>query len=41
MGAHRSSLFGDGSFGHAGQMLKLEDLIVSPILYTLFDPFDI
>ena len=41
MGAHRSSLLGDGSFGHPGQMLKWMDLRVSPISYTLFDQCDI
>ena len=41
MGAHRSSLLGNGSFGHPGQLLKWMDLIVSPILYTLFDQCDI
>ena len=41
MGAHRSSLLGDGSFGHPGQMLKWIDLRLSPILYTLFDQCDI
>ena len=41
MGAHGSCLFGDGSFGHPGQMLNWMDLRVSPILYTLFDHCDI
>ena len=41
MGAHRSSLLGDGSFWPPGQMLNLMDLRVSPILYTLFDQCDI
>ena len=41
MGAHRSSLLGDGSFEHPGQMLKWMDLRVSPISYTLFDQCDI
>ena len=41
MGAHRSSLLEDGSFGHPGQMLKWMDLRVSPILNTLFDQCDI
>ena len=41
MGAHRSSLLGDGSLGHQGQMLKWMDFRVSPILYTLFDQCDI
>ena len=41
MGAHRSSLLGEGSFGLPGQMLKWMDLRVSPILYTLFDQCDI
>ena len=41
MGAHMSSLHGDGSFGHPGQMSKWMDLRVSQILYTLFDQCDI
>ena len=41
IGAHGSLLLGDGSFGHPGQLLKWMDLRVSPILYTLFDQFDI
>ena len=41
MDAHRSGLFGDGSFGHPGQIFKWMDLRVSPILYTLFDQCDI
>ena len=41
MGAHRSHLLGDDSFGHPGQILKWMDLRVSSILYTLFDQCDI
>ena len=41
MGAHGSRHLGDGSYGHLGQMLKYMDLRVSPILYTLFDQYDI
>ena len=41
MDAHRSSLLGNGSFGHPVQMLKWMDLRVPPILYTLFDQCDI
>ena len=41
MGAHRSSLHGDGSFGHPGQLLKYMALRVSPILRTLFGRCDI
>ena len=41
MGAHRSSLLGDGSFGYPEQMLKWMDLRVSQILYTLLDQCDI
>ena len=41
MDAHRSCLFGDGSFGHPGQLLKQMDLNVSPILQTLFEQCDI
>ena len=33
IGAHGSRLLGVGSFGHPGQMFKLMDLRVSPILY--------
>ena len=33
MDANGSRLFGDGSFGHPGQVLKLTDLRVSPLLY--------
>ena len=35
MDAHGSCLLGDGYFGHPGQLLKLVDLRVSPILRTL------
>ena len=41
MNAHRSRLPGDGSFGHAEQMFKWMDLIISVILYTFFDQCDI
>ena len=41
MDAHGSRLFGDGSFGHPGQLLKWMDLGVSQILNTLFDQCDI
>ena len=41
MDAHGSRLLGDISFGNPGQLLKLLDLRVSPILYTLFDQCDI
>ena len=41
MDAHGSRLLGNSSFGHPGQMLKWLDLRNSPILYTLFDHYDI
>ena len=41
IGAHRSSLLEDGSFGHPGQMLKWMDLRISAILHTLFEQCDI
>ena len=41
MDAEMSSLLGDGSFWHPGQMFKWIDLRVSLILRTLFDKCDI
>ena len=38
---HKTSVLGDDSFAHPGQIIKWMDLRVSPILYTLFDQCDI